>query len=194
MKKLPKATLSTFDEIHDESANMADENIVEAVAEHPAETATAVVAVAPPLRSASTELQRAQALNIVERYTTYSALGGCIPLTIFDSLSVGVIVFNMVRALADHYHVPFQQDRVKAGIAALLAGVASPALGDVATQLFSKLIPGAWLVSTAVSSAAAAGMTRYIGEAFIEHFESGGTLLNFDMARVQAYFRKSAAA
>lgn len=188
MKKLPKATLSTLSEIHDESANASRENNAETVAESTPETVTAMVPVAQ--RPAYSELHRAQALNIVERYTTYSALGGCIPLAIFDSLSVGVIVFNMVRALAEHYRVPFQQDRMKAGIAAVLAGVVSPGLGDVATHLAGKLIPGAWLISTAVSSAAAAGLTRYTGEAFIKHFESGGTTLNFDMAQIQAYFTR----
>ncbi|MBS4098546.1 MAG: DUF697 domain-containing protein [Sulfuricella sp.] len=201
-KRLPKATLSTLDDIHSETANTAAdsaepaaETAPEAAAtEVPPEQSTTVVALAPLHDSANRELRQAQALNIVERYTTYSALGGCIPLAIFDTISVSAVIFNMVRALAEHYQTPFQRDRVKAGVAALLAGVATPSLGNVATRLAGKLIPGAWLISTAVSSAAAAALTRYIGNAFIEHLESGGTTLNFDMTQILARFRKTAAA
>lgn len=200
-KRLPKATQSTFSEIHGESTETGAENteadVVE-ILEPEVETAREAVIAPVPLASrpgaADNELRHTRALVIVERYTTYSALGGCIPLAIFDSLSVGVIVFNMVRALAEHYRVPFQRDRVKAGVAALSAGVASPTLGNLAGNLATRLIPGAWLVSTAVSSATAAGLTRYIGQAFIDHLESGGTALDFNWARGTSYLRKPATA
>lgn len=181
-------------EIHKESAGAEAGKQAEPAPETPPEPVTALVPVSPARAADETELRQAQALVIVERYTTYSALGGCIPLAIFDTISVSAVVFNMVRALAEHYRVPFQRDRVKAGIAALLAGVASPSLGSIATRLAGRLIPGVWLIDTAVSSASAAALTRYIGQAFIEHLESGGTALNFDMTRLTGRFRKTAAA
>lgn len=183
-----------------ESADTATGRETEPAVETPTTEAAALVPLAParnsnePEHRQASELRQAQALIIVERYTTYSALGGCIPLVIFDTISVSAVVFSMVRALAKHYRVPFRRDRIKAGVAALLAGVASPSLGNIATHLAGRLIPGAWLFSTAVSSASAAAMTRYIGQAFIAHLESGGTTLNFDMARLMASFRKTAAA
>lgn len=195
-RKKPSAQAASLppNEIHKESADAEAGKQAEPEAETPPQPVTALVPVSPARSSSESELRQAQALVIVERYTTYSALGGCIPLAIFDTISVSAVVFNMVRALAEHYRVPFQRDRVKAGVAALLAGVASPSLGNIATRLAGRLIPGVWLIDTAVSSASAAALTRYIGLAFIEHLESGGTALNFDMARLTARFRKTAAA
>lgn len=193
-KPLPKAAAGTLSEIHSEDAHAAADQGAEPEAEIPPAPTTALVPISPARSSNESELRQAQALVIVERYTTYSALGGCIPLAIFDTISVSAVVFNMVRALAEHYRVPFQRDRVKAGVAALLAGVASPSLGNIATNLAGRLIPGIWLLNTAVSSASAAALTRYIGQAFIDHLESGGTTLNFDMAHLMPRFRKTAAA
>jgi len=193
-KPLPKAASSTLSEIHSEDAHAAADQGAEPEAETPPAPTTALVTVSPARSSNESELRQAQALVIVERYTTYSALGGCIPLAIFDTISVSAVVFNMVRALAEHYHVPFQRDRVKAGVAALLAGIASPSLGNIATRLAGRLIPGVWLIDTAVSSASAAALTRYIGQAFIDHLESGGNTLNFDMTHLMPRFGKTAAA
>lgn len=187
-KRLPKATLSTMSDIHRESA--VTMTAAAPLTEPAVETVAMEVLPAhsephPPTVSADTALRRTQATLIVQRYTTYSALGGCIPLTLFDVVSVGAIVFNMVRTLADHYHAPFQPDRLKTCLSALIAGVASPTAGSLATQILGKIIPGAWIIGTAVSSAAAAALTRGIGELFIEHFESGGTALNFDLERMR---------
>lgn len=187
-KRLPKATLSTLSDIHRETSGETIDGTAERVDEEPTNPAPV-----PALRPAENELRRARAGNIVERYTTYSALGGCIPLALFDGLSVSLIIFNMVRALAEHYRVPFQQDKLKASIAALTVGVATPSIGGIASQLIGKVIPGAWLINTAISSAAAAGLTRYAGQSFIEHFESGGTTLDFDIGKWQGYFRRKTA-
>jgi len=187
-KRLPKATLSTLNDIHRETRGEIIDSTAERVDEESANPAPV-----PALRPTENELRRLQAGNIVERYTTYSALGGCIPLAIFDGLSVSLIIFNMVQALAEHYRVPFQQDKLKASIAALTVGVASPSISGIAAQLIGRIIPGAWLINTAISSAAAAALTRYTGQSFIEHFESGGTALDFDTDKLRGYFRRKAA-
>lgn len=207
-KRLPKATQSTMNDIREsadaaaEAADTAAESAAEPAAEstalRTAETAAQPAPEAPlPVpapRPIDAGLHRAQAAIIVERHATYSALGGCIPVTIFDTISVGLVIFNMVQQLAGHYRVPFQRDRIKAGIAALAGGIAAPGLGSLATGLFAAIVPGTWLIGAAASSAAAAAFTRYSGEAFIAHFESGGTTLDFDMERLKGYFRKPLAA
>lgn len=188
-KHLPKANLSTLSDIHRETVGETIDGTAEHVAEEPANPAP----VPARRQRADDELRRAQAVNIVERYTTYSALGGCIPLPVVDGLSVSLIIFNMVRALAQHYRVPFQQDQVKASIAALTVGVASPIMGGAVSQVLGRIIPGAWIINTAASSAAAAAFTRYTGQTFIEHFESGGTALDLDITKLRTYFRRQAA-
>lgn len=184
-KHLPKSTLSTLDDIQRETA--AASGAPAAVAENRT-TPTAPPLPAPaPLRQAASRLRRAQADNIVERYTTYSALGGGIPLVVVDTLSVSLIIFNMTRALAEHYRAPFADDRVKAAVAALIGGIAAPGLGNLAAHLLTRIVPGAWLIGAAASSATAAALTRYTGQEFIAHFEAGGTTLDFDFDKLQPH-------
>ncbi|MBW7900232.1 MAG: DUF697 domain-containing protein [Rhodocyclaceae bacterium] len=135
------------------------------------------------------DLHRMGAELIVERHTTYAALGGCVPLFVVDSLSVGLIIYNMLRSLAAHYRFQWRQDQLKATLAALLGGLLAPGAGSLTTQLLGKFIPGAWLFGTAASSLTAAACTRYVGETFIAHFESGGTLNNLDIAGIRASLR-----
>lgn len=135
------------------------------------------------------DLHRMGAELIVERHTTYAALGGCVPLFVVDSLSVGLIIYNMLRSLAAHYRFQWRQDQLKATLAALLGGLLAPGAGSLTTQLLGKFVPGAWLFGTAASSLTAAACTRYIGETFIAHFESGGTLNNLDIAGIRASLR-----
>lgn len=182
-KHLPKSTLSTLDDIQRETAAASG-----GIAENRTAAAPPLPDPAPaPSRQADSLLRRAQADNIVERYTTYSAMGGGIPLVLVDTLSVSLIIFNMTRALAEHYRAPFADDRVKAAVAALVGGIASPGLGNLAAHLLTRIIPGAWLIGAAASSATAAALTRYTGQEFIAHFEAGGTTLDFDFDKLQPH-------
>lgn len=180
-KQLPKATQSTLSDIRRRPADPAI-GVRGTAAEVP--DARGAAPVATQRRDADAELQRAEAINIVERYTTYAALGGCIPLTIVNGVSVSLIILNMVRTLAAHYDVPFRQDQVKTGIAALIGGFVSPSLGGAATKVVGLVMPGGWLLGAAASSAGAAACARYAGHIFIEHFELGGTTLALDIVKV----------
>lgn len=156
-----------------------------------AATPTAAPALPAPANGTPSprDLHRMGAELIVERHTTYAALGGCVPLLVVDSLSVGLIIYNMLRSLAAHYRFQWRQDQLKATLAALLGGILAPGAGSLTTQLLGKFVPGAWLFGTAASSLTAAACTRYIGETFIAHFESGGTLNNLDIAGIRASLR-----
>jgi len=191
-KHLPKATLRSFSEIQREST---PPQIIDVVPERVAPESAGAAAEMPEtvLVRENINLRLVEAKLIVERHTSYAALGGCLPLVIFDALSVGLIVFNMVRELSTHYQVPFRQDQAKAIIAALLGGVLAPGLGSVASHLIGKIIPGGWLFGVAASSATAAAYSRYAGDAFIEYFESGGNLLEADLGFLRKAFRKQMA-
>ena len=131
-------------------------------------------------------LHRARASLIVERFATYSALGGAIPLPLIDSLSVGVTVYEMIEALAKHYETPFKRDQAKALSAALVGALAAPGIGQLATGLLRTILPWAWIIGAVASATSAAMFTRYVGEAFVNHFESGGTALDVNVTRIRA--------
>jgi uncharacterized protein (DUF697 family) len=118
---------------------------------------------------------------IVERHATYAALGGFIPLPILDFSAVAAIILRMVKVLSNHYGVPFQRDRARAIVIALMAGAAPAGLGTVTASTLSFFVPGGLFVGLAVSSVTATACTRAVGRIFVEHFESGATLADFSI-------------
>jgi uncharacterized protein (DUF697 family) len=120
-----------------------------------------------------------QAHAIVERYATYSAAGGIIPLPIANAASVMAIIVRMVKMLSNLYGVPFERDRARA-IVVGMAGAATPTgLAAITSSTLFYLVPASAIIGLAVSSVAAVACTRSIGRTFVEHFESGATLSDY---------------
>jgi uncharacterized protein (DUF697 family) len=138
--------------------------------------------------SATTEMtdeQRDQeASRLVDRFSLYSGAAGLIPVPLIDIAAVGGIQLQMLRKLSEIYGVPFSDNRGKSVIASL-AGSLLPASAASTTAMgissALKSFPG---VGTAISAftmpAFSAGATWVTGKVFIQHFASGGTLLDFN--------------
>lgn len=134
--------------------------------------------------SHSTELQpedrHAVAAKLVERFSLWSGAAGLIPLPLIDLAAVGGVQIQMLRRISQIYGVPFSDNQGKAIIASL-AGSMIPASSGIGAASILKGVP---IVGMAVSifamPALSAGATYAIGMAFIEHFATGGTLLDFN--------------
>ena len=137
-------------------------------------------AAAPQAGPVSPEERRAVAVRLVERFASWAGAAGFIPVPFLDLATVGGLQVQMLRRLSQIYGVPFSQNRGKALIAGL-AGSMIPASSGIGA---ASLIKGVPILGPTVSAFAmptlAAGATYAIGMAFIEHFSSGGTLLNFN--------------
>jgi uncharacterized protein (DUF697 family) len=129
-------------------------------------------------------LRRSRAREIVERHATYAAAGGLVPLPIADVAAITAIIVRMVKLLSQHYGVPFERDRTRAIVLGLMGGAAPTGVAVVAATTFLRTVPGVNLIGLAVSSMAAAVCTRGVGRIFIEHFESGGTLLDVSSTKL----------
>jgi len=96
---------------------------------------------------------------------------------------------QMLRRISQIYSVPFSTNRGKALIASL-AGSMIPASSGMGAASLTKSVP---VVGTAVSAivmpALSAGATYAIGMAFIQHFASGGTLLDFNPREYREFFK-----
>src|SRR5262249_5282884 len=130
---------------------------------------------APPPTDVDAERRRSLANTIVERHSTYSAVGGIIPVPIVNIASITAIIVRMVKALSELYGVPFERDRARAAVVALMGGAMPTGLASATTSTLIYIIPGSNLVGLAVSSLAAVACTRGIGRIFVEHFENGAT-------------------
>jgi uncharacterized protein (DUF697 family) len=135
--------------------------------------------------------RRAVATKVVERFTVWSGAAGFIPLPLLDLALIGGMQIEMLRRISQIYDVPFSQNLGKALIAGL-GGSMIPATSGAGMMSVLKGIP---LAGTAISffaqPAMASGASYAIGMAFIEHFESGGTLLDFKPAHYRAFIRSA---
>jgi uncharacterized protein (DUF697 family) len=122
------------------------------------------------------EKRRSQAVASVERHAAGSAFGGIIPLPIANLASVTALNVHMVKRLSNLYGVPYERDRARAMVIALLGGIMPSGLGMITASTLGVIIPASGLIGLAVSSVSALACTRRIGHTLIEHFESGKTL------------------
>ncbi len=118
--------------------------------------------------------------KLVDRFAIWSGVAGLVPIPVVDLLAVGGLQVQMLRRLSQIYDVEFSENRGKAVIAAL-AGTMIPATSGMGAASALKAVPIlGMLASGFVMPALSAGATFAIGKAFIQHFESGGTLLDFN--------------
>jgi len=119
------------------------------------------------------------ATQLVDRFALGSGVAGLVPLPGIDAVAVGAVQLQMLRRLSQIYEVPFSANRGKALIASL-AGAAIPATSAFGAASALKIVPiFGNIVSVFVMPILSAGATYGIGKAFVEHFKSGGTLLDF---------------
>ena len=120
------------------------------------------------------------ASKLVDRFAIWSGVAGLIPVPVVDAVAVGALQLQMLRRISKIYDVPFSENRGKAVIAAL-AGALIPASSGIGAASVLKAVPVfGTIVGGFVMPVLSAGATYAIGKAFIQHFASGGTLLDFN--------------
>jgi uncharacterized protein (DUF697 family) len=120
------------------------------------------------------------ASDVVDRFSLWSGAAGLIPIPFADVAAVGGVQLVMLRRLSEIYGVPFSDNSGKSIIASL-AGSVLPASTATSAVSFAKVLPGIGsLVGAFSMPVLSAGATYVIGKVFIQHFASGGTLLDFN--------------
>jgi uncharacterized protein (DUF697 family) len=131
-----------------------------------------------------------QSLKTVKRYMWWSMGAGLVPLPILDLVAVSGAQLKMLSELSKIYDLPFQQSRVRAVIGSLVGFVVPHALSYGLVGSLVKAIPWGGAIAVAPSMALFSGACTWaLGNVFIQHFESGGTFLDFDPDAVKEYFR-----
>jgi len=127
--------------------------------------------------------------EIIKKYMIGSMGAGFIPFPIVDLVALSGIQLKMLHSLTEVYEIPFSKNIGKSIIGSLVGG-ALPiyAAGGVAASL-AKLIPISGTAVGMMTMSSFGGASTYaIGEVFVQHFESGGTLLDFDVEKMKEYF------
>lgn len=127
------------------------------------------------------------ARKIIRDHALWSGGAALIPVPFLDMAAVTAFQVKMVKRLCEHYGMEFSGQRSKALIASLLGGLYA---GLIAGSLI-KAVPVVGMAGAAAPAVAAAGgLTYAVGMVFMQHFEAGGTLLDFDPSKVRGYFIK----
>jgi uncharacterized protein (DUF697 family) len=134
--------------------------------------------------------QQESAFKTVKKYMWWSMGAGLIPIPFVDWAAVSGIQLKMIADLAKTYDVRFQRDAVKATIGALSGFVLPHALACGLVGTMFKAVPVIGFVAGGSSMSLLCGAYAWaLGNVFIQHFESGGTFLDFDPEAVKEYFR-----
>lgn len=139
---------------------------------------------APGLRPAD------RATDVIQKHMLVSMGIGAIPLPILDFAALTLLQVRMVRVIAETYGAPFSAERTKAIIASLVGGVLPPAFSWGSFGGLLKAIPVfGHLLGAVMMPTAAAASTYAVGKVFVQHFESGGTILNLDPDQMREFYR-----
>ena len=124
--------------------------------------------------------RRHSAAKVVDRFSFWSGVAGLLPVPFVDLAAVGALQIQMLRLVSRIYDVPFSENRGKALVAGIF-GTVIPVSTGVGMASVVKTIPIAGTAVGALATPAlAVAATFAIGRVFIQHFASGGTLLDFE--------------
>ena len=137
-----------------------------------------------------TELTKEQlAQKYIKKHMIGAMAAALIPAPGIDLAAVAGVQIKMLAGMSKIYNVPFKENRAKNIIAALAGsfGASAMATGLVASAV--KIIPIFGQLGGAMALPLVAGASTYaVGKVFVQHFESGGTFLDFDPEKTREYF------
>lgn len=123
---------------------------------------------------------------IIKNHMIWSMGAGLIPVPIADFFAVSAIQLDMIRQLAKLHDLDFTETAGKASITAL-TGSGLARMGARAV----KFIPGVGTVLGGITMSVLSGASSYaIGQVFMKHFDTGGTFLDFDPARLKKFYNE----
>ncbi|MBF0204798.1 MAG: DUF697 domain-containing protein [Desulfamplus sp.] len=132
-----------------------------------------------------------QSRKIVKEYMWWSTGAGLMPIPILDVATVAGVQVRMISKLAKHYNIPFAKEKAGAVIGSLVSSISASTISKGVVTSAVKTIPilGALTVPFLMPTFSGA-VTYALGMVFIQHFEAGGTLLDFDPEKTRAFFEE----
>ena len=159
-----------------------------------AEGAPAGEAAADPAAPAEAPLSpaAAKAQELTRFYSKIAAGIGLLPGGVLNFAGVLAVDVTMVWKIANEFGHTEGKERIRGSILSMAGAVVPSAVGHTAGAAISAIpaVIAGTVVYYVAAPALAYAMTQAIGNAYIMHFEGGGTLLSFDAGTFRDYFRK----
>lgn len=128
--------------------------------------------------------------QIVNKHVLYSMGVGAVPIPFVDVAGITAIQLSMINKLANYHNDTFSKKAATSIISSLVASVGAKGAATGAIGSLIKMIPVVGTVAGAVTFPAVAGATTFaLGQVFIRHYESGGTLLSFNTESAKEFFQ-----
>ena len=123
------------------------------------------------------------AMRIVRRYALMSAAAaGVVPLPGLDVTILAGIHIALIKAITEQYDAVFAEHAARNIVIALAASLVPGTLGSFAGRRLLRALPlitpG---IGTLAMSASSAAVSYALGRVIMAHFETGGTLDDFDV-------------
>ncbi|TAE18701.1 MAG: DUF697 domain-containing protein [Bacteroidetes bacterium] len=132
------------------------------------------------------ENRKEKAQEVINSHVMWAMGAGAVPLPIIDVAAVTVIQLDMLKQLCTAYDVNYTESSGKS----LISAIAGSTLAKLAAS-FVKGIPVVGSILGGVSMAAMSGASTYaMGQVFVNHFENGGSMFNFDMSWGKQQYEK----
>jgi uncharacterized protein (DUF697 family) len=180
------------------SGNSTQETAQPRVAQSAGKTASATLATVTPEEKASEkgsagpagELSREeQAKAVLYKYMMQNAALGFLPIPVVDVVTIGGTQLAMLSGISKIYGIDYKQNMVKPIVASLVGALGYDfAVRIIAGALFKSIPVLGFIAGMATMPLMGAASTYAVGKVFIQHFESGGTFLNFDVQEAKKYF------
>ena len=125
--------------------------------------------------------------SVIRNHILFSMGAGIIPLPVVDIFAVSASQLDMIRQLCKVYDQDFLETQGKA----IVSSLTTATLARIGAGSLAKMIPVVGSYVGGVTNAALAGASTYaLGQVFKIHFETGGTILDFDTNRLQKLYNE----
>lgn len=125
--------------------------------------------------------------TIIRNHVVWSMGSGLIPVFMADIFAVSAVQLDMIRQMSKVYDVDFSETQGKA----IVTSLTSSTLARIGAGSVAKLIPVVGSVVGGITVSVFAGASTYaLGQVFKRHYESGGTILDFDPARLKKMYKE----
>jgi uncharacterized protein (DUF697 family) len=144
-----------------------------------------------PTKTMAVTDKEQQAQKAITKYMWWSAGAGLIPIHYVDLTAVAAVQLKLLAEISKIYSVPFQENLGKAAIAALGGLVVPHAAAYRTVGSLLKQVPVIGVLAGAPAMVLfSAAYAWALGNLFVQHFESGGSLLNFNAEELKEHFRR----
>ena len=135
--------------------------------------------------------RRQAAERIVQNYTLMSAGSGLIPFPMLDGAANLIVQLAMLRRLSKHYDVPYSENLGKAAVVSLFSSIGGIGAARSIAASVVKVVPFFGTILGAASVPVTYGAFTFgVGKVFTQHFESGGTFVDFRAETYRKYFEE----